>query len=738
MWKEYSRDYIKNNRGTGMSIMVAAFIAALFLSFLCSLFYNFWLDNIEGVKQEYGDWHGRIAGELDAGDMEIIKRFANVETAVVNGDLSDAQQATVDICFYDKRTVYQDMHSLLSILGLSENAADYNYQLLSLYFIRIPGDKMPRLLMPAYLAVVALVCLSLILVIHNSFAVSMNNRIHQFGIFSSIGATPGQIRAGLLQEAVMLALIPILLGLLLGVGLSFGTVSIMSAKAENLAGGRRVAFSCSPMILVITFALSVLTVLVSAWLPAGKMSKLTPLEAIRGTGELQFSKRQLKRRNHVHMLSALFGVEGELAGNALRAQKKALRTTTLSLTLAFLGFMLMQCFFTLSGISTRHTYFEAYQDVWDVMTTVKDTRIEDFEMLEELRAVPGADSIIAYQKAEAFCALPWESQSQELLELGGANVLTEGQVPAGDGFLFAKASIVILDDEGFAEYCSQIGVPPQYDGAILLNRFWDSSNSNFRNRKYIPYVSEELNAVTWQNSTRPDLQAVVPVFARTWEPPVLREEYEDFALTSFIPLSLWKEISGQVGGAQRDVYVRVLAKERDALDALNMLEGEITQKFGQRYVAESENRLQEKIDNDKMIDAYELVLGAFCSLFAIIGIAHVFSNTLGFICQRKREYARYMSVGLTPEGIRKMFCVEATVLVGHPLLTALLLTAAATAVMIKASYIDPMEFVKAAPVVSILAFTLAVFGFVALAYYLGGKRILKINLAEALWDDTML
>ena len=189
-----------------MSIMVAAFIAALFLSFLCSLFYNFWLDNIEGVKQEYGDWHGRIAGELDAGDMEIIKRFANVETAVVNGDLSDTQQATVDICFYDKRTVYQDMHSLLSRLGLSENAADYNYQLLSLYFIRIPGDKMPRLLMPAYLAVVALVCLSLILVIHNSFAVSMNNRIHQFGIFSSIGATPGQIRAGLLQEAVMLAL----------------------------------------------------------------------------------------------------------------------------------------------------------------------------------------------------------------------------------------------------------------------------------------------------------------------------------------------------------------------------------------------------------------------------------------------------------------------------------------------------------------------------------------------------
>ena len=75
-------------------------------------------------------------------------------------------------------------------------------------------------------------------------------------------------------------------------------------------------------------------------------------------------------------------MEGELAGAALKAQKKALRTTSLSLTLAFLGFMLMQCFFTLAGISTDHTYFERYQNVWDVMVTVKDTAIEDFRIPE--------------------------------------------------------------------------------------------------------------------------------------------------------------------------------------------------------------------------------------------------------------------------------------------------------------------------------------------------------------------
>ena len=59
MWKNYSYDYLKKNKASSYSIIIGAFIAALFLSFLCSLFYNFWLDNIEGTRQEEGGWHGR-------------------------------------------------------------------------------------------------------------------------------------------------------------------------------------------------------------------------------------------------------------------------------------------------------------------------------------------------------------------------------------------------------------------------------------------------------------------------------------------------------------------------------------------------------------------------------------------------------------------------------------------------------------------------------------------------------
>ncbi|MCM1256505.1 MAG: ABC transporter permease [Roseburia sp.] len=629
--------------------------------------------------------------------------------------------------------------ALVGILGLEPEAADYNYQLLSLYFVRIPGDEKPRLMLPMYFLIVILVCFSLILVIHNSFALSMNSRIRQFGIFSSIGATPGQIRICLIEEALMLSCLPIAAGLILGMVVTFFIVRGMSAVAENIVGGRAVTFSWHPLILIVIILLSLLTVVGSAWIPARKLSRVTPLEAIRGTGELM-----LKRRKRAPFLFALFGMEGELAGCALKAQRKTLRTTTLSLTLAFLGFMLTQCLFTLSAISTEHTYFERYQDVWDVMVTVKDTKLTEFQPLDQVKNIQGAKDIALYQKAEALCALPKEKQGKELLSLGGVESFSKNHKDFGEDCLI-EAPIVILDDESFEEFCRQSGVSPRLDGTILLNRFWDSKNSNFRYPKYIPYVNEDMGTVKIFAKEREKIEPIsdlystveIPVLALTGEPPVLREEYEksEYPLVNFIPLSLWREIKGKIGSLKEDLYVRILAEKSDSPEELNRLEEKAKDLIGTAYDIESENRIQEKIDNDKMINGYKMVLGMFCGLLAVIGIAHVFSNTLGFLHQRKREFARYMSVGLTPEGMIKVFGIEALILVGRPLVVTLMITLIATAGMIKASCLNPMEFLRAAPAGTIALFLLIVFGFVALAYYLGGKKVLGGNIAGALREE---
>ena len=183
MWKDYSREFIKKNRVSSLSVLAAAFISALFLSLLCGLFYNFWNYEIESITLEEGAWQGRIAGTFNEDAVSDIENFANVKAAAINEDLSDGQTLVIDIYFQNMRTVYQDMPLIAEQLGVPDDAVSYHELLLSRYFVHDPQDADPPLLMAFYLTVLLIVSASLILLFHNSCSVSLNTRVHQFGIF---------------------------------------------------------------------------------------------------------------------------------------------------------------------------------------------------------------------------------------------------------------------------------------------------------------------------------------------------------------------------------------------------------------------------------------------------------------------------------------------------------------------------------------------------------------------------
>lgn len=746
MWNDYSISYIKNNRTAGISVMVAAFISALLLSILCSLFYNFWIYDVERIKAEEGDWQGRFTGKIDAEILAVIQNYANVEKVVVNEELSDGQEIVVNAYFKNMRTILEDMPRIAELAGLSSETVTYHYSLLNQYLIRDPDDPAPRLLLPFYLMITALACISLIMVIHNAFAVSMNDRIHQFGIFSSIGATPSQIRTCLLQEAFILCTVPIAAGNFIGIFVSMGVIAGTNAMLADVAGRLQLPFSYHPLILVLSLLAAVITVWVSAWIPARKMSRVTPLEAIKNTGEFQ-----LKRKRNSRLLSAVFGVEGELAGNALKAQEKALRTAAMSLTFSFLAFTLMQCFFTLSGISTTMTYFERYQNVWDIMVTVKNAEVEVLEELSDLQSLTDVQSGAAYQKATAKRVVEEDELSAELRSSGILPNAPNAYVSIADGAWTVNAPILILDDASFLEYCRQIGAEPSPNGAVIINKIPDLTDPNFRDRQRFPYLNATrettvLHQVRREDTAEDAVKAMdisidIPVLSYTQQLPALKEAYGEidyYELVHVIPVSVWTKIKDRIGGAEDDSYIRILAKEDVSLEELNKLAEKIEDMLGGKYEIVVENRIQDKINNDAMIDGMMLILGGFCVLLAVIGIGNVFSNTLGFVRRRRREFARYLSIGLTTEGNRKMFCIEALVLAGRPILITLILSTVAVGYMLRLSYLEPMVFIRRAPVISILVFILAIFVFVGLAYYLGGRRVLKSNLIDALRDDTMM
>lgn len=729
MWKDYSKSYIKNNRASSISIMAAALVATMFLSLLCSIAYNFWAYDVEQIILEEGDWQGRIVCEaLSSDDLSMVCQFANVEKAVINEKLSQKEKKVADVYVKNARTIYRDMPLIAAQLGLNEDSIQYNSLLLSRYFIHDPEDEAPPMLLALYAVILIIVAVSLILIIRGSFELSMNARIHQFGIFSSIGATPRQIRTCLLQEAMALSILPMLIGSISGILISYGVIKAVNFFASDVSGRHEAVFQYHPSIFAATVFISFLTVIFSAWIPARKLSRMTPLEAIRNTSGLL-----LKKKKHSRFLSCIFGMKGELAGNALKAQKKHLRISFISLLLSFLGFSIMLCFTTLADISTRYTYFERYQDVWDIMITLKDTEIWDFGLTDELQDISGIQDATVYQKAKAMTFLPEGLQSDELSSLGGFESVSG--TPNENGQFQVSVPIVVLDDTSFLNFCSQIGITPSLDGAIVLNQIWDSINSNFRYAEYIPFVREDIQKTAFYKD---DKTVEIPVLSYTQTVPALREEYDDYALVHFIPLTMWNKTLGEVCEAESDSYIRILSNRTENLADLNGLEQEIVRFVSEQYEIESENRIQERLSNDSLIQGMIIIFGAFCVLFAMIGIANVFSNTLGFLRQRKREFAQYMSIGLTPQEMRKMFCIEAFVIAGKPLLITLPLTVLFVQFAVTASYLDPMVFWSEAPILPILIFAAAIVLFVALAYYIGGKRLLQCDLNETLRNDALI
>ena len=374
----------------------------------------------------------------------------------------------------------------------------------------------PSTLLKFYIGIFIFACISLILIIKNAFQFSMNSRIHQLGIFQSIGATPKQLRIMLLQEAVLISLVPIICGIVLGIFLCMGIIRYMNILQSDLEIIKS-KFHYHYILFIVAVVSSFLTAIISAWFPAKKLSKVSTLQAIKG--EYEPSIKKMKKFN---IVSAIFGIEGELSRKSLYLQRKALRIATLCLTISFLVVTISFSLLTVSEVNIKLANAQKYTS-------------------------SGSETGFNYD---------------ELLE------------------------------------------------------------------------TERQNA----------------------------------------------EIYG----------------------------------------------------------AYKKMLLAFSGLLACIGVANVFANTLGNIFQRKREFARYQSLGLTPKGFRKIFLVEFLIIGVKPILISIPFNVLFILYAVNATRVTIKDYFSEMPILTIILFTFIILASVGISYFIGWKQMKKINIVDDLKNDTLL
>src|SRR5262249_10074236 len=93
----------------------------------------------------------------------------------------------------------------------------------------------------------------------------------------------------------------------------------------------------SPLVIGLTVLFSAATILLSAWIPARRASRVSPIDAIRQSGEIEEGKPLNLRTSP--LIRRVFGFEGELALKSLQRDRKRYLTTLLSLMISIILFV---------------------------------------------------------------------------------------------------------------------------------------------------------------------------------------------------------------------------------------------------------------------------------------------------------------------------------------------------------------------------------------------------------------
>lgn len=168
-----------------------------------------------------------------------------------------------------------------------------------------------------------LIILTGYLMIYNIFQISVVHDIRFYGTLKTIGTTGKQIKALLRQQAGILCMIGIPIGLFLGWQVGAKLTPVILSRLNDMVID---ALSMSPMIFIGAAAFSVFTVFLSCAKPGRIAARVSPIEAVRYTEGMSVSKRTRKGNQNFSVFDMAFA-------NIRRNKSKTL-VTILSLTLA--------------------------------------------------------------------------------------------------------------------------------------------------------------------------------------------------------------------------------------------------------------------------------------------------------------------------------------------------------------------------------------------------------------------
>lgn len=323
-------------------------------------------------------------------------------------------------------------------------------------------------------AVVALIIiLTSVYCIKNSFNISITEKIRQYGMLASVGATRRQIKSSVKTEAAMLGVVGIPVGTMSGILASLILVKVVNALSAGWLNFA-LSFHTSLPALILAVILSIATIYFSATGSARRAAKVTPLEAIRNTKEIKIKSAKLKTPA---IIGRIWGIGGVISYKNIKRNNKKYRTTVTSIVICSVTFIVISYFMSMAFSVVGMSYASVDYNIGINMSCKKDLDIE--KLSELLSGIEGAEDYLVGAGYDFDVSKP--EYTKEYGEYCGQ--LYDDSEDVSQEFL-----ITVLDDKSYDKYASDAGIKNANTGAILVNK----GTFDVYNEKSSKYVKEEM------------------------------------------------------------------------------------------------------------------------------------------------------------------------------------------------------------------------------------------------------
>lgn len=567
------------------------------------------------------------------------------------------------IWYKHPRDTYTKTREILSAMNIDEKSSidigrlSYNTDILEYKMIYPQGIFPPKSVIKSaveeYSAYFFLVLL-FAFIIYGAFNVWNNRDLKEIALLKSTGMTAKQVKKMIKKKAFKLSALPVTLGTILSWVFANLLMYLMwlnnSVSYKNMSEIIGESFKApdfhlvylDPTSILIIILLSLLTVYLSATIPARKSAKLKIIEGLNGITEKNIKLGKSKINGPI---------EKTLAKDYYRSYRSTYRIIVISMALS--AFVLTTVLVSQS-YRTLNEKYNSYKSPYNFNSSIYTDKNLDKNLLADLEKVDGIKELHLYQRNDTKF---YVDDNKDLISKDLKDSLASGKIENDRLY----ASLYALTDEDFEKILKENNIPNA--SYLLLNKIRKDNRTPYAFSEYIKISDKDTGKVTLKYNAQ-GKPINIKIDASIDEMPYNLEAYDNNEIPIYTSTSNMKKFIDEYGIDKSDpvyyYFVKIKAeknKEKVFEDAEKVISNYVPKSdHGTATEILREATSKEQTRNERLLNlAIQIIL-------ITIALSNAYNSFKGNLRARANDFKLLSTTGMTEKQMEKMVFEEGKIL----------------------------------------------------------------------------